>query len=156
MIAVGRPAAERELGLKDWSVCSGSQHCFQVANPSDARVGTKAGSFSGGSGCKTFCGASACTVFLYEDSAGWHYVNARCAQSAGYMPGTQDRVFVTGCANFRAQPALSAKVLGCLGNGTTVDVDSAPVYQDGHIWWHLAGRGWMAHDFLVAPKNCGC
>jgi hypothetical protein len=47
---------------------------------------------------------------------------------------------------------LTAKVLGCLGNGTLVDVDSAPVYRDKHIWWHLAGRGWMAHDFLVDPK----
>jgi hypothetical protein len=153
MIAVGRPGAERELGLKDWSACSGSQQCFQVANPSGALVGTDAGMFRGGSSCKTFCGGAACTVFLYRDAGGWHYVNARCYQDSGYVPGRQDHVFVTGCANFRSLPSLTAKVLGCLGNGTLVDVDSAPVYRDKHIWWHLAGRGWMAHDFLVAPKK---
>jgi hypothetical protein len=32
-----------------------------------------------------------------------------------------------------------------------VDVDSAPLYTDGKIWWHLSGKGWMAHDFLIAP-----
>ena len=152
MVAVGRPAAEKELGLKDWSVCSGSQKCFQVANPAGAIIGTDAGSFNGGSSCKTFCGGSACTVYLYKDSAGWHYVNARCYQDSGYVPGRQDKVYVTGCANFRMTPSITAKILGCLGNGTFVDVDSAPVYRDGHIWWHLAGRGWMAHDFLVVPK----
>jgi len=156
MIAVGRPAAEAELGLKDWSTCSGTQMCFQVANPPHAIVGTNAATFVGGSSCKTFCGGAACVVYLYKSATGWHYVNARCAQSPGYMPGAQDRVFVTGCANFRATPSLSGKVLGCLGNGTIVDVDSSPVYAEGHIWWHLAGRGWMAHDFLVAPKNCAC
>jgi hypothetical protein len=32
--------------------------------------------------------------------------------------------------------------------------DSAPVYADGHIWWHLgAFEGWMAHDFLLAAKT---
>ena len=119
-------------------------------------VGTDAGSFHGGSSCPTFCGGAACWVFLYRDAAGWHYVNARCAQDMGYVPGRQARVWVTGCANFRAAPALTATVLGCLGNGTYVDVDSAPVYKDGHIWWRLAGRGWMAHDFLVSPLNCKC
>ncbi|OLE50502.1 MAG: hypothetical protein AUI36_19285 [Cyanobacteria bacterium 13_1_40CM_2_61_4] len=37
----------------------------------------------------------------------------------------------------------------CATRGTVVDVDSAPVYLDGHIWWHLSGRGWMAHEFLT-------
>jgi hypothetical protein len=156
MVAVGRPAAEAELGLKDWSVCSGSERCFQVGNPPRAMIGTDAGTFRGGDTCKTFCGGAACWVFLYKDSAGWHYVNARCAQSSGYVPGLEARVFVSGCANFRSTPSLSAKVLGCLGNQTIVNVDSAPVYKDKHIWWHLARRGWMAHDFLVSPLNCKC
>jgi hypothetical protein len=156
MLAVGRPGAEKELGWADWSVCSGSQTCFRVASPTGATVGTNAGSFNGGVACKTYCSGAACTVYLYKDASGWHFVNARCYQSFGYVPGRQDRVFVTGCANFRTLPSLSGKVLGCLGDRTIVDVDSAPVYAEGHIWWHLAGRGWMAHDFLVAPKNCGC
>lgn len=45
MIAVGRPGAEQELGLKDVSACSGSDTCFRVGNPSRAMVGTDAGTF---------------------------------------------------------------------------------------------------------------
>jgi hypothetical protein len=156
MIAVGRPGIEADLGFKDSASCSGSDLCFQVGNPSRAMVGTNAGSFYGAEHSASGPGGAGCWVFLFEDSNGWHYVNGACAQSEGYVPGVGDRVFVTGCANFRAAPGLSAKVLGCLGNGTIVNVDSAPVYKDAHIWWHLAGRGWMAHDFLVAPKNCHC
>jgi len=22
------------------------------------------------------------------------------------------------------------------------------VYAEAHVWWHLTGRGWMAHDYL--------
>jgi hypothetical protein len=152
MIAVGRPGVEKAYGWKDWSVCSNGEACFVVSDPSLAMVGTNAGSFGGGyGGFPSGPGGSACWVFLFENSTGWHYVNAACVQNSGSNPATgDDQVFVTGCANFRATPALSAAVLGCLGNGTNVDVDSAPVYQGGHIWWHLAGRGWMAHDFLCA------
>ncbi len=156
MIAVGRPAAEADLGFIDSSVCSGTENCFEVGNPSRAMVGVHAGTFYGSEHNASGPGGSGCWVFLFEDSAGWHYVNAQCAQSTGYLPGSQDRVFVTGCANVRDAPGLSGKVVACLPNGTIVDVDSAPVYQEAHIWWHLAGRGWMAHDFLVAPKNCRC
>lgn len=151
MIAVGRPAAEAELGLPDPSRCSATQLCFQVSNPSLAMVGTNAGTFSGDMFCKTPCGGSPCRVFLFQDASGWHYVNARCAGNTGFMPGTGDEVFVSSCANVRNAPALSAPVVVCLKAGSPVDVDSAPVYADGHIWWHLACRGWMAHDFLVAP-----
>jgi hypothetical protein len=154
MIAVGRPAAEQELGLKDISACSGNDTCFRVGNPSRAMVGTDAGTFYGQAGSASGTGGGAsCWVFLYHDASGWHYVNARCTQGTGSIPGPQDRVWVTGCANVRETPGLGGRVLACLPNGTLVDVDSAPIYTDGHIWWHLAGRGWMAHDFLVAPKS---
>jgi hypothetical protein len=88
-------------------------------------------------------------VFLYEDAAGWHFVNVRCAQATGAIPGPQDLVRVSGCANVREAPGPSSHVVACLSNGTVVDVDSAPVYLDEHIWWHLSGRGWMAHDYLT-------
>ncbi len=153
MVAVGRPAAESDLGLKDWSTCARQENCFQVGNPSRAMVGTNAGTFYGQQGCPAGCGGAGCWVFLYEDVTGWHYVNARCSQSPGYSPGTGDRVFVSDCANVRDAPGLASRVIACLPNGTFVDVDSAPVYADGHIWWHLASQGWMAHDFLVAPKS---
>ena len=41
-----------------------------------------------------------------------------------------------------------------------VSIDAGPAYApmsstDG-IWWHLAGKGWMADDFLIFPETCGC
>jgi hypothetical protein len=60
---------------------------------------------------------------------------------------------VSGCANVRSHPGLQSIILECLRNGAVVDVDSAPVYADNRIWWHLQGLGWMAHDFLVAPAS---
>ena len=107
MIAAGGPAIEKDYGWKDWSVCSNGQQCFKVGNPSRAMVGTHAGTFYGSNG--QFPGGgfgSGCWLFLYQDSRGWHYVDAACAQSAGYGPGIEDRVFVSGCANVRAAPAL--------------------------------------------------
>jgi hypothetical protein len=152
MTAVGAPAIERALGMKDWSVCSNGENCFRAGTSASAMVGSNAAVFDGGFGVFPGGGlGAACWVFLSKDSSGWHYVNSGCAQNPGFVPGSFDsgaHVFVTGCANFRDVAALSGKVLGCLGNGTVVGVDSAPVYQDGHIWWHLAGRGWMAHDYL--------
>jgi hypothetical protein len=152
MTAVGRPAIEKAFGWKDWSACSNGQNCFKVGTAAMAMVGTNAGVFDGGYGIYPGGGlGAACWVFLYKDSKGWHYLNAGCAQNPGYVPGSAAlgaHIFVTGCANFRDAASLSGKVLGCLANGTIVDVNSAPVYTDGHIWWHLAGRGWMAHDFL--------
>jgi len=74
-------------------------------------------------------------------------------QSTGDTPGANDFVRVSGggCANVRSEPGTNSKVVGCLPDHTMVDVDSAPVYTDGKIWWHLSGKGWMAHDFLIAP-----
>jgi hypothetical protein len=152
MVAVGAPAVEKALGYKDWSACSNGENCFKVGTAASSLVGTNAGVFDGGYGIYPQGGLGAgCWVFLYQDSNGWHYLNSGCAQNPGFVPGSADsgtHVFVTGCANFRSAPGLSSNVLGCLGNGTKVGVDSAPVYADGHIWWHLAGHGWMAHDFL--------
>ena len=153
MIAVGRPAAEAELGLIDASTCSGSQSCFQVSSPTRAMVGTNAGTFSGDMFCKTACGAVPCRVFLFKDATGWHYVNARCPRNVGVIPGPSAEVYVSSCAYVRKAPALAAPSVACLKAGASMDVDSAPVYADGHIWWHLVCRGWVAHDFLVAPLH---
>jgi hypothetical protein len=77
MIAVGRPGAEQSLKLGDWSSCSDQQWCFQVGTPSRAMVGTNAGTFYGRvATLNELGGGAACWVFLYEDAAGWHFVNA--------------------------------------------------------------------------------
>ncbi len=154
MIAVGRPAIEAAFKWRDWANCQNGEQCFKVSDPPRVMIGTNAGTFTGSDG--QFPGGgygSACVAFLFVDSSGWHYVNGSCFQDGGGVPGIGDRVYVTGCANVRDAPGLSSKVVGCLSNGTAVDVDSSPTFQDGHIWWHLAGHGWMAHDFLVDPAS---
>jgi hypothetical protein len=154
MLSVGRPAVEAKYSLKPIATCRNGDSCFIVQNPLVAIVGTNAGVFSGSLGLYPNGGLGCgVLVFLSYDSAGWHYVNSGCVQNPGGIPGTFDHVFVSsGCANVRSSPSLSATVLACLPAQTQVDVDSAPVYADSHIWWHLAGRGWMAHDYLLAPK----
>jgi hypothetical protein len=151
MVAVGRAGAEADLKLKDWSQCTAGEGCFKVNSPSLAMVGTNAGAFGAITGQYPGGGlGSFCVVFVFYDATGWHYVNVSCAQNPGYMPGPEDHVTVaSGCANVRTAPSVTAKVVACLPDYTAVAVDSAPDYADGHIWWHLAGRGWMAHDFLA-------
>jgi hypothetical protein len=161
MIAVGWTGIKAEYGLTERTSCSNGdsgaldlRQCFDTSDPR-AMVGTNAGTLHGlkGQGPGLFFD-SECWLFLFKDSKGWHYLNARCTVYPGQVPGAVDHVFVDGCANYRAAPSLSAKVYGCLPNGTVVYINSAPVYSDGHIWWHLAAfEGWMAHDFLIVAKS---
>jgi len=152
MSTAGAPAIEKALGYNDWSVCSNGENCYRVSPEPSGMVGTDAGVLNGGYGQYPGGGlGAACWVFLYRDSGGWHFLNYACAQNPGFTPGSADtgtHVFVSGCANYRTSPSLTAKALGCLANGTVVNVDSAPVYAEVHVWWHLTGRGWMAHDYL--------
>jgi hypothetical protein len=152
MIAAGKAGIEHELGLSD--TCSSGQFCFQVASPSRAEVGTNAGTFYGTKRCASGCagGDAGCYVFLSHDAAGWHYVNGRCVTAVEQIPSAVDQVYTdSGCVNVRDAPSLTGRVVDCLANGTQVLVDDAPAFAGGHIWWHLYCRGWMAHDFLVAP-----
>ena len=154
ILAVARPAVEAKYGLKPIASCHNGDYCLIVRSPFDGIVGTDAAVFSGSIGAYPGgglgCGVD---VFLSHDSAGWHYVNSGCVQNGGFMPAAYDHVFVSsGCANVRKSPSLRATVLACLRAQTEVAVDSAPTYADGHIWWHLAGRGWMVHDYLLAPN----
>ena len=154
MAAIGWPAIKNEYGLKDRSVCVNGEQCIDTNDPR-AMVGTNAGTLYGqsGQGPGLFFPRE-CWLFLYKDLEGWHYFNGRCTPYGAQVPGAGDHVFVAGCANYRSAPSLSAKVLGCLANHTSVDINSAPVYADRHIWWHLARyEGWMAHDYLLVPKD---
>jgi len=152
MSAAGAPVIEKALGYKDWSACSNGENCFRVAAEPSGMVGTNAGVLNGGYGQYPDGGlGAACWLFLYSDAGGWHVLNFACAQNPGFTPGsagTGTHVYVTGCANYRAAPSLTAKVLGCLPNQTVVNVDGGPTYAEGHLWWQLTGRGWMAHDYL--------
>ena len=157
MVAVGAPALEAHFKWGDWSTCRSGQACYRSLTPPRAIIGTSAGVFAGEEGIYPEGGyGSYCVTFLFLDTTGWHYVNAGCTQEMAYLPGDPGYVYIaSGCANVRSAPSLSSQVIGCLSNGTLVHVDSAPAYADGHIWWHLSGRGWMAHDFLVSPIATG-
>ena len=154
MVQAGVGPAERDLGLGDWPSCSGTQACLRVRQASGV-IGVDAGTLQADRACPAGCGEEGCLIFLYSDVIGWHYVNAGCASTAGSLPGPSDAVYVSGCANVRNRPGLESVILDCLRNGTRVDVDSAPAYVEGRLWWHLKGLGWMAHDFLVAPRPAG-
>jgi hypothetical protein len=153
MLAAGRSAVETKYGLKPIASCHNGDRCFIVGTPLLAIVGTEAAVFGGAIGAYPN-GSLGCSalVFMSHDSAGWHYVNSGCVQNGGFMPGKFDHVFVSnGCANVRSAPSVTSSVVACLTSGTQVEVDSAPTFAEGHLWWHLAGKGWMAHDFLLSP-----
>jgi hypothetical protein len=120
--------------------------------------GNRAAYFQSHVGSSTEYGA--CFIYTFQDTAGWHFLDMVCArpESGEAWPdvGAADLVFVTaGCANVRAAPGLSGKVVACLPAGTSVNIDGGPDYVEelrpmpSHIWWHIEAKGWMAHDFLV-------
>ena len=150
MIAAGKKPAEAYLHLGDSNGCAPQQSCL-FTDQADGQIGVNAGFFHGAEGCPSGCGGAGCWVYLYQDASGWHFVDAACAQAAGDIPGAGDTVRVTGCANVRDQPGQQGAIVGCIPDQSIVDVDSAPVYVDSKIWWHIKGKGWMAHDFLIAP-----
>jgi hypothetical protein len=137
-------------------LCPSGQACLsmaQVSGNTDPNAGFNAAYVQmgyGGSG-----GGAACFTYLFHDSTGWHlYPPIICGQQGGLNPilGYDDEVQVTGgCGNIRQQPSISAKVVACLTNGTTVHIDTTPPrYVDGHIWWSVNnGQGFMAHDILI-------
>jgi hypothetical protein len=96
-----------------------------------------------------------CYAYVFYDSTGWHYTTpVVCPTKSGFNPvmGTQDHVNVPGsCANVRATPSITSRIVTCLKDGTVVSIDTIfPRYVDGHIWWSInAQAGWVAHDFLI-------
>ena len=133
--------------------CQGQPQIFGNPDPSSGLDAAYVQTALQGSGSGTVCYA-----YVFYDSAGWHYtVPVVCPQQAGYNPvlGGSDHVNVSGgCANVHQGPSLGSKVVGCLGNGTVVQIGTTfPKYADGHIWWSISwtatGQGFMAHDLLI-------
>lgn len=134
-----------------------TSNCRTVVSLGTPTFGLDAAYFTGGIGATgpAGCGSGAgLLTYVFKDSAGWHYLDARGAQ-AGFLPsiGNQGTLSLSsGCVNVRATPSLSGQILSCLGNGSTVTVDGGPNYADGKMWWHLQGSGWMVHDFLICAS----
>jgi hypothetical protein len=94
-----------------------------------------------------------CVSYVSRDVpiGSWTEVGVMCGPTGGRMPrlGANATVNVSGCANVRTAPQIG-QVVSCLPNGTSVTIDDGPTNVQGTLWWHLAGRGWMAHQLLVA------
>jgi hypothetical protein len=155
--AIAAMEAKTGSTYREDGLCPTGQACLsmaQVNGNADPNSGFNAAYVQMGFG--GYGGGSACFVYVFYDSAGWHlYPPTICSQQGGLNPilGYEDQVQVTGggCANVRQQPSLSSKVVACIKNGTTVTIDATPPrYVDGHIWWSINHQqGFMAHDALI-------
>jgi hypothetical protein len=52
------------------------------------------------------------------------------------------------CLNLRVAPGMSGAVIACLPSGARLTVTDGPREADGHTWWQLDGRGWVAGEYL--------
>lgn len=138
---------EAKTRLKYSTTCASSAACLSIAGQ---MIGKNAAAI-------VFATAHPagreCVAYVYQASGGWHLQDAVCALPGQVSPlvGRDATVHVAGrCAKVRDAASLAAHVVTCLSDGKTVHVDGGPIYADKFIWWHT-DKGWMAHDFLVAP-----
>jgi hypothetical protein len=97
--------------------------------------------------------ARECVGYVYRSGGHWHFLDAVCGlpDQLSPMVAHDAIVHVPGnCANVRDAASLTAGVVACLKDGSTVHIDGGPTYADGRLWWHEQ-HGWVAHDFLTAP-----
>jgi len=146
--AIAIAAVQGKTGLKYSNACSGTAACLSitaqtVGQAAEAIVFSTARS-----------GGRQCVSYLVQKNGAWQLLGTvLCALPNQVSPlvGHDATVHVPGnCANVHASASLQGGVVACLYDGTTIHVDGGPVYADGFLWWHTS-KGWMAHDFLVAP-----
>lgn len=144
------PGLEAMTGLKYQSAaCPPDTACLHLVSQTDG-VGAAALQFATAASA-----GRACEAFVYGDAGGWHYLNAVCALPDQLSPvvGRDATVHVpVDCAGVHVAVRLSSPIAACLQDGTIVRIDGGPDYVDGKLWWHLKGRGWLAHDFLVGSS----
>jgi hypothetical protein len=140
-------AVEAKTRLKYSTRCPTTSACLSITGQTmgkDAAAIVFATALSGG---------RQCVAYVYQKSGAWHLHDAACALPGQVSPllGHDATVHVPGsCANVRNGASLEARVVTCLADGATVHVNGGPVYADDFMWWQT-DKGWMAHDFLVAP-----
>jgi hypothetical protein len=145
--AVALTGVQAKTGLKYSTSCAGSTPCISLLGQSLGQ-GAAAVIFST---AKT--AGRECAGYVVQSNGAWQLVNAVCGLPNQVSPliGRDATVHVPGnCANARSAAGLSAGVLNCLYDGSSVHVDGGPTYADNLIWWHT-DKGWIAHDFLVGP-----
>jgi hypothetical protein len=97
--------------------------------------------------------ARECVGYVYRSGGAWHFLDAVCGlpDQLSPMVAHDAVVHVPGnCANVRDGASLTAAVVACLKDGSTVHIDGGPTYADSRLWWHEQ-HGWVAHDFLTGP-----
>jgi len=145
------------------SACQPNLACVWLTGEMDGTLATYFTATAGSNGVFLSCG-----FYVASVSAGWYGFDSRCRSAAAPFPavGSSGRVVIglgeTGCVNVHESPALSSKVVGCLKDGTGVQIDSGPSYvrdstpinsidffDKAQYFWHIAGRGWMIHRYLA-------
>jgi hypothetical protein len=146
--AIAIAAVEAKTGLKYSSSCSGSGACLSTTGQTIGQ-GAAAIVFS-----TARSGGRECVSYLVQKNGAWQPLGSVvCALPNQVSPlvGRDATVHVPGnCANVHSGPSLQGGVVICLRDGTTVHVVGGPIYANGLVWWQTS-KGWMAHDFLVAP-----
>jgi len=126
-----------------------------------SRFGDGAGYYTGFAGSNT--DIQACGFYVLGTGSAWQAFTAQCRIGADPFPAVGSAGHVrlgmgeTGCVNVRAAAGKTAKVLGCLADGTPVRIDGGPVFiapaagtspSSLDIWWHVEGKGWMVDQYL--------
>jgi hypothetical protein len=148
------------LVVESMATCPVNRACITIGKEHDGALSAYFNGEGGSNG-----DVLTCLTYVAHDPAGWRGVRSQCP---AYFPvvGQVGFVWLGGVtpgscgANVRSTPGPTGKVTTCLQHHTRVSIDAGPSYApmsttDG-IWWHLAGRGWMADNFLIFPETCGC
>ena len=144
--AAAIPGVEAKTHLRYHArTCEASTPCLTVASET---VGKDAAAvvFSTASSA-----ARQCVGYVYRKDGHWHFLDAVCGLPDQLSPQVAHDAIVHvpgNCANVRNGASLTARVVACLKDGSTVHVDAGPTYADGRLWWHEP-QGWIAHDFLT-------
>src|ERR1700682_363191 len=135
--------------------CPVNEACIAVQEKHD---GVRSAYFLAQAGSNT--DVVTCGVYVFQDTSGWHPLNADCGRYPAPGKSVSATFLGSGCINVRANPGYSSKIVACLPVDTTVTIDGGPVFVQeatasetanlNRLWWHLAGKGWMAHQYLTS------
>jgi hypothetical protein len=101
----------------------------------------------------------ACAYYVFQDASGWHPLNTACETYPAPGRSVTATFMGSGCINARENPGYTSKILQCVPVDTVVSIDGGPIFVQettasdagnlNRVWWHLAGRGWMVHQYLT-------
>jgi hypothetical protein len=86
-----------------------------------------------------------------ERNEGWRQIADKGWASAEFLKLTRAVVSGTSsCLNVRETPSTSARVIGCIAEGTSLALGEGPLSADGMGWFKVSREagGWVASEFL--------